>query len=124
MKSQIFKDKIPIEMLFSLLELGTTIKQTDQQDDQQDDPQTDHKNYYIINKILFKKLQYNSHINTFIDKIAQYYFLSKQFYVTRVINYNNFLTIIRQICKINDTKFDKKIIYTKNNYDIIYYIYV
>ena len=112
MESQIFKNKIPIELLFTLFNLVITIQSNDQ------------SKYYIIDKTIFKKLQYNNYIQEFLDEIIQYYYTSKQYYVTRNINYNNFLTIVRQICKINNINITKKILYTKSNYNILYYIYI
>ena len=38
------------------------------------------------------------------------------------MSYNNLMTIIRQLCKINNIKYYSKIKYDKNKYSIIYYI--
>ena len=108
MKSQIFKNIIPIEILYDLLKLVIS-----------DD---DSNEYYIINKIIYKKLNYNDDLNKFLNDIKDYYYISKQFYITRDMNYTRFLTIIRQICKINNVMIQQKINFIKNNYEIIYYI--
>ena len=108
MKSQIFKNIIPIEILYDLL------KHVISDDDSNE--------YYIINKIIYKKLNYNDDLNKFLNDIKDYYYISKQFYVTRDMNYTRFLTIIRQICKINNVMIEHKINFIKNSYEIIYYI--
>ena len=78
--------------------------------------------YYIIDKLIYKKYEYNNYIQTFFDKIKHYYKPSKMFYTTREINYYNLLTVIRQICKNNNIPYSSKIKYDKNKYYIIYYI--
>lgn len=80
-------------------------------------------NYYLINKSYYKRAIFLDIINDFIDDIKEYYHISKRKYVDNVNNYSKFMTIIRQICKINNINFVSKIIYTKSTYDIIYYIY-
>ena len=75
---------------------------------------------YDFNKVLFKKLQHYDFINEFINDIREYYHESKKYYIDRDINYSQFLTIIRQICKSNNIDLSKKIIYYKNSYEIIY----
>lgn len=112
MKSQIFKEKISNEILFAFLDSITNIIIDN------------NSKYYMIDKILYKKLEYNNYIQNFLDSICKYYYNSKQFYVNRAMNYNNFLTIIRQICKINNNKIKKKIVYNNSEYNIIYYIYI
>ena len=137
MKSQIFNNIIPIEKLFTLFELVTTIKSNNDVSNNDvsnndvsnnDVPNNDVSNnglkYFIIDKTIFKKLQFNNNINNFLNNIINYYYKSKQHYITRKMNYNNFLTIVRQICNINNKKIEKKIIYSKSKYDIIYYIYI
>ena len=112
MKTQVFKEPVPIELLQNLFNNVTQI--------------TDNKYnfYYEINKVIFKKLEYNNLLKDFLNSIKDFYYESKKFYITRDIDYTKFLTIIRQICKINNIKYDKKIVYLKNYYDIIYYIYM
>ena len=144
MTSQIFKNKIDIKILFSLFDLVTTQQSNDHPNyhpndypndypndhpndypnDHPNDYPNDHSKYYILDKTIFKKLQFNNYIQNFLDNIINYYHISKQYYVTRTITYNNFLTIVRQICKINNIKIIKKILYNKSSYDIIYYVYI
>jgi len=107
MLKQIFKENVPIEILFELLE--KICLKTDK--------------YYLIDNNAFKKLLYfNYHID-FLDVILPYYQESKKFYVTRKTNYNSFVNIIRQICKSNGTMFTSKIKYNESKYNIDYFIY-
>lgn len=80
-------------------------------------------NYYLINKSYYKRVIFLDIINDFVDDIKPYYHVSKRKYVENVNNYSKFMTIIRQLCKINNINFVSKIIYLKSTYDITYYIY-
>ena len=81
--------------------------------------------YYIFNNIVFKKLEYEDKIQDFLEKLKDYYFKNKHYYLERnPINYNQFNTIIRQLCKNNDIVFNSKIKYQNSKYSIEYYIYI
>lgn len=82
-----------------------------------------HSNYYLINKIAFKKSVFNKSLEHFCIDIKNNYYKSKQFYATRKLTYSKFTTIIRQICKSLDLKYESKIKYDKSVYDIVYKIY-
>ena len=105
--SQIFKTKIPSELLFSLL----------------DNIASKNNNYFIINNIAYKKGVFNEIITKFIEQCVPYYHTSKLKYVERKLTYRSFITIIRQICNANNIKYTSTIKYDKSNYDIYYYIY-
>ena len=107
MTSQIFKNRIPSEILFDLLE-KICIK---------------NNGYYLLNRGAYKKAMYNSLIEPFCDTILPYYHISKKFYVTRKQNQSSFITILRQICKYLNINYTSKITYNKSTYDIIYQIY-
>ena len=107
MKSQIFKDQIPKELLFDLLN-KICVK---------------NNKYYTLNKLSYKKAEYSELLIPFLDSIKIYYYDSKQFYLTRKQNYNSFITIIRQICRQNNINYASKILYNRSLYDIIYQIY-
>jgi hypothetical protein len=106
-QSQIFKSNIPIEMLMNLFD-KICIK---------------YETYYILNNNAYKKGIFNKDIQQFIEDCSQYYHSSKQKYLTRPLNYNHFITIIRQICKHLRIKYVSKIKYERSSYDIIYNIY-
>jgi len=107
MSSQLFKTKVPIELFTSLLELNCIR----------------HDNYYLFNNAAFKKGLLNESIEAFINNIKDFYYLSKQKYLTNKRSYNMFTTIIRQICKSNNIAFNSKILYDKSKYEIVYYIF-
>ncbi len=108
MTKQIIKNNIPIEILLDLLD-----KICNKQN-----------NYFIINKIAFKRGEYLNLFEDFTRSLKNYYFSSKHFYLDRKCIYSSFLTIIRHICKNNNISYTSKIIYDKSNYEIIYYIYL
>lgn len=107
MTSQIFKEHVPNEMFFNLLE-NIAIK---------------NDKYYSINKNSYKKGMFDNSIVEFIQQCKQYYYLSKHKYLDRKVTYNSFITIVRQICNFNKITYTSQIKYDKSNYDIWYYIY-
>lgn len=80
-------------------------------------------NYYILDKLVYKKYEYNNTIILdFLNTLKCYYKPNKLFYIDRELSYNNLLTIIRQICKFKNIEYFNKIKYDHNKYYIIYYI--
>lgn len=106
--SQIFKEIVPQNLLFELLE-KICLRKTE--------------TYYFINTTSFKKAQHNNLVKPFCEAILPYYHISKQTYVTRDLTYARFCTILRQIAKANDVIFVSKINYDKSKYEINYYFY-
>jgi len=80
--------------------------------------------YFIINNVSFKKGLYNDNISCFYETIKPNYHISKRKYLEKAPTYNNFCTVIRQICKFNNIMYNSKIKYDKSNYEILYYIYL
>ena len=81
------------------------------------------KKYVIFSKIAFKKAKIMSDdLNNFIEKIKPHYYKSKQKYLTREMNYKNFITVLRQLCNYLKIPYTSKICYQKSKYEIIYYI--
>ena len=74
---------------------------------------------FVITKALFKRAEIHNLIKPFLETIKDHYYLSKQHYIDRQINYNN---IIRQLCNVNDIKYVSTIVYSKSNYEIEYTI--
>ena len=109
MSHQIFKDEIPNNILYELLSEICTTK---------------NDKYFVVDKIAFKKAQFNKILQPFLDSLDKYYHESKKFYLKRKLNYTKFVTIIRQICKKNEIPFSNTIKYDKSTYNIIYYIYL
>jgi hypothetical protein len=111
MSSQIFKKPVPNEILFDLLQKISANK----------DNNID--NYYLLNKTCFKQMVYHNYLEDFRDTIKEYYHKSKLHYIERKLDYNKFITIIRQVCSYNKVSYTSKIVYNNSTYDIVYYIY-
>ena len=107
-QSQIFKYVIPINMMIELFD-KISVK---------------YDNYYVLNNGSYKKGIFNGDIQQFIKDCIPYYYVSKRKYLTCELNYNHFITIIRQICKHLNIRYTSKIKYEKSSYDIIYNIYL
>jgi len=107
MNSQIFKKQIPKEQLFDLLEKICCKTE----------------NYYVFNKIAYKKGEFVGLLQPFIESLLPSYHKSKEFYLTRKQTYSSFATIIRQICRSHNINYESKIAYIKSTYDIVYHIY-
>ena len=107
MSTQIFKQKVPNESLFFLLD--DVCAKTDK--------------CYIFNNDSYKKGVFNTKIEEFIETCKPYYHLSKRKYLERKLTYNSFTTILRQICNFNNITHTSQIKYDKSKYDIFYYIY-
>ena len=107
--SQLFKTNVPKNIVMELITIYFYY------DDMQ-------KNY-ILNKSVYKKLILFKELSPFLQKIKPYYFLSKQYYVSKKpFTYYNFSTIIRQLCKHLNICIKSKIKYYKSTYEIIYSI--
>lgn len=107
MSTQIFKNQIPNDLLFELLN-KICLK---------------NEKYYMLNKECFKKGVYNEDIQNFLTICTPYYHLSKRKYLEKKITYNSFVTVLRQICNYNKITYTSRIKYDKSLYDIVYYIY-
>jgi len=105
-KSQLFKSIAPLDPLYELLEKICIY---------------DGK-FYILSKSSYKSGKFNNLIEPFCMKYIDYYHESKKKYVERKMDYNRFITIIRQICSVNSVFYEYKILYNKSTYDIVYYI--
>ena len=110
--NQIFKYILPKNIFFNFLNI---IKKYS-------DNKNIYKNKILIDKIIYKKLEFNNEIQNLIDNIKPYYNENKIFYINRKINYKNFLTIIRQLCKICNISYENKIKYYNSKYEIFYLI--
>ena len=114
-KSQLFCKTVPDNILYDFIGKVSTL--------QTSDISGVTRNFYKIDKIIFKKLEFHNLIKNFLEEIKQYYFTNKHYYIERDITYNNFLTIVRQLCKYNNIDFKKEIVYEKDTYSIEYYIF-
>ena len=107
MSIQIFKNSIPNEIFFELLD-SMCLK---------------NEKHYIFNIDSFKKGVFKEVIQKFLENCRVYYHLSKRKYLDRKLTYNSFTTIIRQICNFNKITYTSQIKYDKSAYTIVYYIY-
>ena len=107
MSSQIFKTDVPVELLFDFLRKICK----------------EESSHYLLSKVSFQQAKYHELVEPFCESLKEYYHTSKQYYVTRQLDYSKFVTIIRQICRANQVSYTSKIIYNKSSYDILYYIY-
>jgi len=107
MSYQLFKEKYPNELLFGLLDSICTKNQ----------------NYYIFDNSSFKKGIFNNLIQEFIESLKPYYHKSKLLYLERKYTYNNFITILRQLCNFNTIIYTSQIKYDKSKYEIVYHVY-
>ena len=107
MNSQIFKERVPLTILYNLLDLIALKKET----------------YYVVDMNAYKKMIYNEYHVSFCETLKQYYHKGKHFYLERKMTYNSFTTILRQICKQEAIMFTSKINYNKSKYNIDYTIF-
>jgi hypothetical protein len=107
MSTQIFKKKIPNEVLFTLLD-SICLK---------------NEKHYTLNIEAFKKGVFKELVQNFINNCTPFYHLSKRKYLEKKLTYNSFTTILRQICNFNKITYTSQIIYDKSTYGIVYYIY-
>lgn len=107
MSTQIFKSKVPNELLFNFLE-SICIK---------------NEKYYLLNNASFKKGMLTDLFAPFFESCKQYYHLSKRKYLEDKDTYKKFTTVLRQICNFNKITYTSQIRYEKSTYDIVYYIY-
>ena len=105
--SQLFKIKIPSSILFDFLSKYAKNMDT----------------YYIFNKTTYKTAKYHKHTSDFLTHISEYYHASKTFYANRDDTYNNFVTVLRQICKHISIPYTSRKGYSNSTYNISYHIY-
>jgi hypothetical protein len=107
MSTQIFKNKVPCELLFDILD-NLCVK---------------NDKYYIFNMDSFKKGLYKDLIPKFLETCKSYYHISKRKYLEKELTFNSFITVLRQICNFNNITYTSNIKYDKSSYFITYYIY-
>ena len=107
MISQIFKENIPKEQLFSLLRSICFFKDSAS---------------FFLDKPSYKRGFFTREVPIFLEKCKPYYHIAKQYYLERPVNYNNFATIIRQICKSHGIPIERKVSYDKSQHQLTYSI--
>jgi len=82
-------------------------------------------NYYIFNYFVFKKIVYEEKTDDFLNRLKDYYYKNKHFYVERpCLTYNQFNTILRQVCKRNNIPIEIKVKYENSKYSPEYHIFL
>ena len=107
MSKQIFKGKVPNELLFNLL--NSICQKTEK--------------CFIVSNDAIKKGMFNESISKFSEECKNYYHISKHKYLEKTHTCNSFNTILRQICNFNKIVYTYKIKYINSNYEINYYVY-
>lgn len=107
MQNQIFKHKVPDEILFSLLE-KICLK---------------NDKYYLIDMNAYRKMVFHEYNIEFCNILSEYYHSGKLFYVDRKLTYKSFTNIIRQICKSNNILYCSNIKYNESKYNIDFMVY-
>lgn len=106
MSSQVFKEIVPLETLFALLDKICN-KGLD---------------YYIIDENVYKLMMHNDYNIVFLAEILPYYRTSKQYFVTREFTYSSFANLVRQICNSNNYEIVGTKQYNHSTYSIRYII--
>jgi hypothetical protein len=83
-----------------------------------------HSDHFRFFNTHYKQAVFRNSIKSFISDLEPHYHESKKHYITRKMDYNKFVTIIRQICNSNNITYTKKMIYNNSSYEIVYYIYI
>ncbi len=107
MTNQIFKNNVPNNLLFNMLD--KICLKTDK--------------YYLIDINSYKKLLFHKLHDDFLDSLKEYYHIGKQFYLARQFTYKSFTNIIRQICKNNSIMYTSEMKYNESKYNIVFYVY-
>jgi len=110
MSAQLFKKNISNERFYNFLQ-GFCQEET-----------INKSKYFVLSKASFKKLKYKNLLQPFCEEMRHYYHQSKSKYIDNVKTFNKFITIIRQICTVNDIVYISKAIYIKSLYEPVYYI--
>jgi hypothetical protein len=101
-------------LLFLLKYIPTTITDTTKM----------HLVKYLLTEELFKKALYNEDIKELYSHYIDIIPKTKVKYIQKPYTYKNFLTFTRQICNQFDWKYDNRVKYLYNVYNIYYDIYV
>ena len=106
MKHSIFTKEIPLAILWGFLDTVCKF----------------HDTYYFIDKNVFIKMIYEEKQLPFIECLKGYYYKSKHSYLENMMDYNGFVTVIRQICKFHNHPYTTLKKYNHSNYTICYFI--
>ena len=104
MKNQIFKTIVAPDILWAFL----------------NENGEEEADYFIFNKVLYKKAVFKKTIEPFIQGLTAHYHESKKHYINRKMDYNKFITVLRQLCNSNQIAYQTQMVYNSSTYEIVY----
>ena len=107
MSKQIFKQIVPKEILFDLLDKICGRVENDD---------------YLVDNAAYKRMKFYNYHRGFLASIIDYYHLSKRFYVEREFTYQSFINIVRQFTRIHGIQMISKTKYLESSYMIEYIV--
>ena len=107
MCDQVFKNDIPVNLLFDLLE-KICLKT---------------EKYYFLDQNAYKKLLFHNLFPDFKTELREYYYISKRFYIDRELTYRTFANVVRQVSRFTNTRFESEVKYHQSKYHMDYMIY-
>ena len=80
--------------------------------------------YFVVDDVVYKKMRYDDRIPKLYDYLRPFYHASKQKYLDECCSRNNFLTVLRQLCRLYCIQFASEIIYRSGTYVNTLTIYI
>ena len=106
MVSQIFKTRVPTNVLHTLLNKCSEIG----------------NDGYIFSNVEYKRAKFKDLLVIFRKDIEKYYYNSKKCYPRNATTYKKFATVLRQICKSHNIPFKSVVKYRNSDYNVSYII--
>jgi hypothetical protein len=106
MKNQIIKQKIDF--------FDDFIKSIGTQEDK----------YILFDENHYKRAEYKHMIEPFLLQLEPHYYETKKRYLTRKMNYNNLITILRQVSNKNEVVYESVMKYNNSKHYIEYHFYL
>lgn len=78
--------------------------------------------HYTFNQLAYKQMVFLQLLDGFLQQITPFYRENKREYVTREMNFVNFLTILKQICNSNGVPFSSRT--QKSDASVITHYYI
>jgi hypothetical protein len=80
--------------------------------------------YILFDNNHYKQAEYKGLIDPFLLRLEPYYYETKKRYLTRKMNYNGFITILRQIANKNEIVYESVMKYNNSKHYIEYRFYL
>lgn len=114
----IFNSNLNIEVLKKIFSIIINLNKNDK-----NEHSLLNKEDFVIDIITFNRLKYYNKINKIREILNSCYIKKYNNYILREINYKDFLTIIRQLCKHFNIIYKINIKYLLNKKEIIYDVF-